>query len=85
MKFSKVIVHLEEDLPEYMAGIMRIESFEFFSESGNRISSHDSGYKGISELENRLIDNVEYSSSEALISRVSKVLGVERDIIEIAD
>ena len=25
MKFSKVIVHLEEDIPEYMTRIMRIE------------------------------------------------------------
>lgn len=60
MKIERVIIFLEEDLPEYMSGLLRIESIDFLDGNEKKILEFDSRYLRIRELGNELIDNYEY-------------------------
>lgn len=68
---ERVLVYLDDDLPEYMAGIIRCGSVISEDEDGNETEHHE------------LIDNEEFHSTVDLIRRLAKRLGVRDDIIEI--
>lgn len=64
-KIAHVTVHLDDDMPEDMLGILRCGSVTSEDEDGNELKDHQ-----------ELIDNTEFHSKEALIAHVAKQLGV---------
>lgn len=73
---SKVIAHvsvkLDDDVPEYMEGIIRCGSVKSQDEDGKDLQDHK-----------ELIDNTEFRSEDELISYVADRLRVSKDIVEI--
>ena len=67
-----VRVYLDDDVPEYMQGIIRCGSVFSDDEDGNELKDHE-----------ELIDNAEYHSTQELISDVASRLGVSPEIVEI--
>lgn len=67
-----VRVYLDDDVPEYMQGIIRCGSVFSDDEDGNELKDHE-----------ELIDNTEYHSTQELISDVASRLGVSPEIVEI--
>jgi len=68
-----VKVYLDEEVPEYMAGIIRIGSVVSEDEKGNE-RSHE-----------KLVDNMEFSSEDLLKQHVSNYLKVAVSRIEIVE
>lgn len=66
-----VEVTLDQDVPEYMEGILRIGTVQIVFEDGTR-EDHD-----------ELVDNSEFRSEEAIRKFVSKKLQVNIDLVEI--
>lgn len=73
-KVAKVEVVLDDNVPEYMAGIVRCGSVYSYDKDDELIMDHQD-----------IIDNTEYHSIDELIDDVSKRLGVKADIIEIVE
>jgi hypothetical protein len=69
-----VKVYLDDNMPEYMQGIIRCGSVISEDENGNELKDHQ-----------ELIDNKEYHSREDLIEDIAKRLGVNPAIVEIID
>lgn len=67
-----VKIHLDDNVPEYLQGIIRCGSVISEDEDGNELKDHQD-----------LIDNTEYQSPAELIEDVAKRLGVNADLIEI--
>lgn len=67
-----VRVCLDDNVPEYMAGIIRCSSVISEDENGDEIEDHQ-----------ELVDNTEYHSAKDLIEDVSRRLKVSPDIVEI--
>lgn len=72
---ARAEVYLDEDMPEYMGGIIRIESLIFYDSDDDMIDD--------AALNNELVDNAEYHSEEELITNVAKRLGISPSVIEI--
>lgn len=70
-KIVSVTVTLDDNVPEYMAGIIRCGSVVSEDEDGNE-KSHE-----------ELIDNTEFHAEEELIAHVAKRLGVDPSIIAV--
>ena len=73
-EIALVKIYLDDDIPEYMSGILRCGSVISEDEDGNELKDHQ-----------ELIDNSEFHSEEALIKYVAEKLGVEIDIIVIEE
>ena len=73
-EIALVKIYLDDDVPEYMSGILRCGSVISEDEDGNELKDHQ-----------ELIDNLEFHSEEALIKYVAERLGVEIDIIVIQE
>ncbi|MBY6205531.1 hypothetical protein [Halomonas denitrificans] len=71
-KINYVSVHLDDDVPEYMRGIIRCGSVVSQDEDGNELKDHQ-----------ELIDNTEFRSEDELISYVASKLGVSKDMVGI--
>jgi hypothetical protein len=71
-KIAHVMVHLDDDMPEYMIGVHRCGSVISEDEDGNELKDHQ-----------ELIDNMEFHSVEALIAHVAKELGVSPDAVTV--
>ncbi len=67
-----VRITLDNNVPEYMNGIIRCGSVISEDENGNEIKDHQ-----------ELIDDAEFHSERELISSVAKRLGVSESIVEI--
>lgn len=67
-----VKVYLDDDVPEYMEGIIRVGSVEIEDEDGNALSP-----------EVDLVDNAEFQTERDLREYVAKKLGVSVDIIDV--
>lgn len=67
-----VKVYLDDDVPEYMEGIIRVGSVEIEDEGGNALSSKID-----------LVDNAEFQTERDLREYVAKKLGVSVDIIDV--
>ena len=67
-----VEVHLDDNISEYMAGLVRIRSVEVFGRDGEPIET------GLTLV------NQEYLSEKELITSVAGQFGVSEDIVEIA-
>jgi hypothetical protein len=67
-----VQVHLDDNVPEYMAGVIRCGSVISEDEDGNKLKDHQ-----------ELIDNTEFHSEQELIEYVAKQLGVSPDAVGI--
>lgn len=67
-----VRVTLDDDVPEYMDGIIRCGSVISEDENGEVINDHQ-----------ELIDNAEFHSEAELIASVAKRLGVTESIVEV--
>ena len=70
-KIAYVRVHLDDNVPEYMDGIIRCGSVISEDENGNELDHQ------------ALIDNAEFHSHEALKKYVASKLGVSIDIVDI--
>lgn len=71
MKITKVEVFLDDDVPDYMEGVIRCGSVISFDENGNETNHQE------------LIDNTEYYDEKALVKDVAKRLDVEKEKIQI--
>jgi hypothetical protein len=71
-KIVHVTVHLDDDMPEDMLGVVRCGSVTSEGEDGNELKDHQ-----------ELIDNTEFDSEEALIAHVAKQLGVSPDAVTV--
>ncbi len=71
-KIAYVNVFLDDDVPEYMNGIIRCGSVISEDEDGNELKDHQ-----------ELIDNAEFYSEQELIEHVAKAIGVSPEIVEI--
>lgn len=71
-KVAYVSVQLDDDVPDYMEGIIRCGSVISQDEDGNELEDHQ-----------ELIDNAEFRSRDELISHVASKLGVSKEIIGI--
>lgn len=67
-----VKVYLDDDVPEYMEGIIRVGSVEIEDEGGNVLSSKID-----------LVDNAEFQTERDLREYLAKKLGVSVDIIDV--
>lgn len=74
-----VRIGLDEDVPEYMEGILRVGSVEFLDENERRIDEEDYEEFGIFLEENDLIDNEEFLSESELRIRIAKRLSITKD------
>jgi hypothetical protein len=73
-KIAHVTVTLDDDVPEDMNGIFRCGSVISEDEDGAVIKDHQ-----------ELIDNREFRSRKALVSRVAKTLKVDASIVDIEE
>lgn len=73
-EICRVEVFLDDNVPEYMAGIIRIGSVISYDEADERIGDHQ-----------ELADNAEFYDENQLIQYVAERLEVDGDIIEIVD
>lgn len=73
-KISYVSVQLDDNVPEYMIGVIRCGSVISKDEEGNVLNDHQ-----------ELIDNTEFRSADELISSVADKLGVRKEIVSIDD
>lgn len=71
-EIAYVSVQLDDDVPEYMDGVIRCGSVISQDEDGNELQDHQ-----------ELIDNTEFRSADELISYVAGKLGVSKDIVSI--
>ena len=71
-KIAYVKVFLDDDVPEYMNGIIRCGSVISEDEDGNELKDHQ-----------ELIDNTEFHSEQELINHVANAIGVSPEIVEI--
>ncbi len=67
-----VRITLDDNVPEYMDGIIRCGSVISEDQNGNTIKNHQ-----------ELIDNTEFHSESELIASVAQRLGVSESIVEI--
>ena len=67
-----VCITLDDNVPEYMDGIIRCGSVITKDENGNTIDDHQ-----------ELIDNAEFHSESELIASVAQRLGVSESIVKI--
>jgi len=70
-------VYLDDDMPEYMEGIIRIGSLEFYGIDDDLIEDV--------KLNNQLVDNTEYYSRNKLIEDTAKRLGLPSSAVEIIE
>jgi hypothetical protein len=69
---NNVEIYLDDNVPEYMEGLIRCGSVISKDENDNIIKDHQD-----------LIDNTEYHSAEEMIKDVAERLNVSPDIVEI--
>lgn len=69
-----VRIVLDDNVPEYMSGVIRVGSIISEDEDGNEIMDHQ-----------KLIDNTEYHSNDELIEDIARKLEVDKSICEIVD
>ncbi|WP_126536012.1 hypothetical protein [Aerosticca soli] len=69
-KVAYVSIHLDDNVPEYMQGIIRCGSVVSEDEDGNELKDHQ-----------ELIDNKEFHSEDELIEYVANKLGVSKNIV----
>ncbi|MCO7231363.1 MULTISPECIES: hypothetical protein [unclassified Cobetia] len=72
MSIARVAVTLDDNVPEYMSGIVRCLTVISEDEDGNEIKDYP-----------ELIDNTEYTNREDLIEDVARRINVSTDIIDI--
>lgn len=73
MDISKVEIYLDDNVPEYMNGIIRCGSVISYDKEGNQTNHH------------KLIDNSEYRSEKELVKDIANRLGVTKDLVEILE
>ena len=74
---ARAEVYLDEDMPEYMGGIIRVESLDFYDSNDNSIDD--------AALNNELVDNAEYHNRNELIEDTAKRLGLPPSAVEIIE
>ena len=72
-KIASVTVHLDQEVPEYMHGVLRCAEVTSEDEEGNEQDHPE------------LIDNAEFASEDALKAHVAERLGVSPDVVDIED
>ena len=74
-----VRIGLDEDVPDYMEGIIRVGSVEFLDENERSIDVEDYEEFGIYLKENDLIDNEEFFSEAELRTRIAERLNINEE------
>ncbi|MGE7907523.1 hypothetical protein ACQKNS_24445 [Peribacillus sp. NPDC094092] len=75
-KYYNVLVYVDDDMPEYMDGLIRIADLNFFKEDGQQIELEEHEEFGINLNVGEMI-NAEYHSANELIKDVAARLGIE--------
>lgn len=73
-KIAFVKVSLDDNVPEYMQGIIRIGQVISEDKNGNQLDDHQ-----------ELVDNREFHAQSEIISFVAKALNVSESIVEVDD
>lgn len=68
---TKVEIYLDDDIPEYMAGLIRCGTVNSYDQNDIK---HD---------HQELIDNTEYQNEKEVIEDIAKRLSISTDIINI--
>ena len=71
MKIEEVKVYLDENMPEYMDGIIRCGLCEVVYDKGHR------------EYDDNVVDNTEYHSEYEMKNDIAKRLNVSPDVVEV--
>lgn len=75
-KIHSAVIHLDDDMPEYMDGMIRIGSVSFFDEDGEEIEN--------TSLSNQFVNIESHEDNpEKLIKYVAKTLGIDESNVEI--
>lgn len=72
MKVAYVRVYLDDDVPEFMQGIIRCGHVVSEDKDGNELRVHED-----------LIDNTDYHSAQDLIDDVARRIGVSSNLVGI--
>jgi hypothetical protein len=80
---NSILVYLDDDMPDYMDGLIRIGSVQYFDSKGNEIEENEYEAFQITLKPDDLVDNTEYHTELELKSDVAKRLGIGIDQIEI--
>lgn len=75
-KYYNVLVYIDDDMPEYMDGLIRIADLNFFNEDGQQLKLEDQEEYGINLTVGEMI-NAEYHSTDELIKDVASRLGID--------
>ncbi len=74
-KISSAIIYLDDNKPEYMEGVERIGSVEFFDADGDLIYDDTTS--------NKLVNNKEFHNLANMINYVANQLGIDSDNVTI--
>ncbi|EJT6502751.1 hypothetical protein AB8J26_001549 [Clostridium perfringens] len=83
MFIKEIKIFLDDNVPEYMDGIIRIGDIQYLIDG-----RENEGFISYSDLNNSkydLVDNIEYHDEEKLISDVAERLNISRNIIFIEE
>lgn len=69
---TNIIVTLDDNVPECMAGIIRCGSVVAVDDQGNQIKDHD-----------ELVDNAEFHTESELITYIATKLGVAESAVSV--
>jgi hypothetical protein len=72
-KITNVEVILDDNVPEYMDGIMRCGTVRSIYDDGTSVEH------------NELIDNTEYKNKQILKEDIARRIGVKKDLIEVLE
>ena len=71
MKIEEVRLYLDENIPEYMDGIIRCGLCEVVYDNGH------------TEYDDTVVDNTEYHSEDEMKNDIAKRLDISPDVVEI--
>lgn len=84
VSISRVEIFLDDNVPEYMEGIIRIGSVNYEFDRSNENEEDEEDYEDELELPD-LVDNTEFHSENELVKYVAKRLNIDTDIVEIIE
>ncbi|PFS62753.1 hypothetical protein COK41_14805 [Bacillus cereus] len=76
-KINNVVISLDDDVPEYMEGIIRVGSAEYYDIDGEVMD------KSSLDKDSDVVDNTEFHSEAELKEVVAKRLGISPTDVDI--
>jgi hypothetical protein len=81
-KFYSVQIYLDDNIPEYMDGLLRIRSVLYIDDNGDEIEENVYEEFEITVRPNDLV-NLEYHTGQELEKDVAERVGIDSDLVEI--